>query len=157
MSLNGWKKFVTDSAVSGALASTTTALAAAARGKAEDGEPVAPVNSVSHILWGDKAANQTEPSLKYTMTGVLLNAAAVVGWAAVNHGIKRLTGAKGPIGDAAAGLATTGLAYVTDYKVVPDRLTPGFELRLSNKSLGVVYGALAAGLVVGGLLLSRRR
>jgi hypothetical protein len=46
---------------------------------------------------------------------------------------------------------------VTDYKVVPERLTPGFELRLSNKSLGVVYGALAAGLVVGGLLLSRRR
>jgi hypothetical protein len=52
------------------------------------------------------------------------------------------------------GTVVSGLAYVTDYYVVPDRLTPGFEKRLSNKSLTAIYCALAVGLAAGAL---RRR
>ena len=37
-------------------------------------------------------------------------------------------------------------AYVTDYCVVPKRLTPGFELRLPRRALAPIYAALALGL-----------
>jgi hypothetical protein len=37
-------------------------------------------------------------------------------------------------------------AYVTDYHVVPKRLTPGFELRVPRLALAGVYAALALGL-----------
>ena len=43
------------------------------------------------------------------------------------------------------------MAYFTDYHVVPDRLTPGFEKRLSPKSLRVVYSALALSLPIASL------
>ncbi len=49
-----------------------------------------------------------------------------------------------------AGVATAGIAYVVDFYVVPKRLTPGFEKRLSNRSLLGIYAALAAGLMISG-------
>jgi hypothetical protein len=40
----------------------------------------------------------------------------------------------------------SALAYLTDYHVVPKRLTPGFELRLPGGALAAAYAALALGL-----------
>jgi hypothetical protein len=48
-----------------------------------------------------------------------------------------------------AGVAVAAAAYVVDYYVVPKRLTPGFEKRLSGRSLFWIYSALAAGLAAG--------
>jgi hypothetical protein len=48
-----------------------------------------------------------------------------------------------PILDAAA---VTAGAYITDYYLVPKRFTPGFEKRVSGKSLFAIYVALAVGL-----------
>jgi hypothetical protein len=39
---------------------------------------------------------------------------------------------------------------------VPERLTPGFERRLSNRSLVMVYAAFGAGLALAGLAALRR-
>ena len=39
--------------------------------------------------------------------------------------------------------------------MVPERLTPGFEHRLSTGAMVATYAALAAGLVLGALLLAR--
>lgn len=62
-------------------------------------------------------------------------------------------------GDAKAavfgGVATAALAYVTDYYVVPKRLTPGFEKRLSAPSMLGVYAALAASLPLASLAVGR--
>lgn len=44
------------------------------------------------------------------------------------------------------GAAVSTLACVTDYHVVPKRLTPGFELRLPAGALAAAYAALALGL-----------
>ena len=49
----------------------------------------------------------------------------------------------------ARGKTHSAVAYATDYHVVPERLTPGFEKRLSNESLAIVYGVLAACLALG--------
>ena len=50
-------------------ASAATTAAVAICGQAEGGNGLAPLNAISHIAWGDKAARQEEPSLKYTALG----------------------------------------------------------------------------------------
>ena len=81
------------------------------------------------------------------MPGILLNTAAITGWAAVHE--LAFSGTRRPqtlSGALAAGAATSTLAYVTDYYLVPKRFTPGFEKRLSNSSLAAIYATLAASL-----------
>ena len=123
---------------SGALAGSASALVAAWRGRRETGFATSPLNATSHIVWGREAAHHDSASFKYTATGLALHYGSAVFWALMYEMLP------GPAALRAA--ATTGLAYVTDYHVVPKRLTPGFELRLSKPSLAAIYIALAVGL-----------
>ncbi len=150
-------KVLNDSIATGAIATAATTAAASVCGRIEEGEPIAPLNAISHILYGDEAATHNEPSTKYTMPGILLNTAAITGWAAV-HEIM-FSGRRRPqtlAGALAAGAATSALAYVTDYYLVPKRFTPGFEKRLSNKSLAGIYATLALSLGVASWLRHRQ-
>ena len=151
-----------DSVRTGAVTALTTTIAAAVCGQIETGSAVAPLNSVSHIVWGDEASAQEQWTCKYTATGLALNAAAVTSWAAVHELLFGRFADKGDVATGAGqprdgGQAVLGgaivsvLAYVTDYHVVPARLTPGFELRLGNRSLLGIYAALALGLAFGSL------
>ena len=47
---------------------------------------------------------------------------------------------------ARAAIVTATAAYTVDLHVSPKRLRPGFENRLSNRSLFLVYGTFALGL-----------
>jgi hypothetical protein len=49
----------------------------------------------------------------------------------------------------------TALAAVVDLAIVPKRLTPGFEQRLTRPSITLVYAGFAVGLALGGLLARR--
>ena len=129
---------------SGALSGSASALVAAWHGRQEAGSVAAPLNATSHIVWGGEAANHDQVSAKYTATGLALHYGASFFWAAIYELLP------GPAPLRAA--ATAGLAYVTDYHVVPKRLTPGFELRLSKRSLATIYVALALGLCARDLL-----
>src|SRR5690606_18593555 len=111
----------------------------------------APLNATSHILWGDKAASVNRVSPKYTLPGILLTHASAVFWAVFYEqffGRKQ----KGPVPQGSAwkpllgGASIAALAYVNDYGLMPRRLTPGYELRVSGRSLAVIFGALALGL-----------
>ena len=122
-------------------------------GYGDEGESVAPINAISHILWGDIAAEQEDASLQYTATGVALNTVAITSWSLVYELFFGRVARQGNTSAAVAGgLAVAGLAYVTDYYVVPKRLTPGFEKRLSPASMLIVYSALAASLPLASLL-----
>jgi hypothetical protein len=147
-----------DTLWTGTVATAATTAAASLCGRIEEGQPIAPLNAVSHIVWGDEAAAHETPSMKYTMPGVLLNTAAVTGWAGVYEllfgGRRRPANLAGAI---LGGAAVSALAYVTDYYVVPDRVTPGFEKRLSNKSLAGIYTTLAVSLGVGSWLRNTSR
>jgi hypothetical protein len=55
----------------------------------------------------------------------------------------------------AGGIATSAVACFVDYRLVPKRLTPGFEHRLSTGGMVATYGALATGFALGALLLAR--
>lgn len=132
--------------LAGTGASTTTTLTVALAGLDEQGSPWLALNSVSKMVHGNHAPWRNEVSWKYTGTGVLLNTAAVFSWAAVYAVLRGRRTRTDYVRAVTAGAATSALAYVIDYHVVPERLTPGFEKRLPNRSIGLVYAALALGL-----------
>jgi hypothetical protein len=140
----------------GALASAVSGVVLMRRGKAETGSAAAPVNAVSHWLWPRSALRRDAASARYTATGAVVHYAASLLWCGLYEGLRGRRShptAANAIGDA---LAVTAVAAVVDLKLVPKRLTPGFEERLSARSLVMVYGGFAAGLALGGLLALRR-
>jgi len=141
------ERIVADSLWNGAVATAATTAVASLCGEIETRSVAAPLNAVSHIVWGDDAARHSELSARYTVPGLLLNGAAVTSWAILQELLfDRQQVKKSLTQSIAEGAVISGLAYVTDYHIVPPRLTPGFEKRLSNRSLTAVYATLAASL-----------
>lgn len=132
--------------VPGTLAAAATTIVVSFAGKRAAGYYAAPINATSHALWGESAARENGCSLKYTATGLALNHAGSVFWALFYEWLAgpRSTRKRALLG----GALVSAVAYVVDYRVVPPRLTPGFEKRLPRKALAAVYAALAAGLAV---------
>ncbi|PZR12018.1 MAG: hypothetical protein DI536_16995 [Archangium gephyra] len=127
-------------------ATTITAVVLGARRK----RPAKIVNSTSHILWGDRDAKRaSEFDLKHTLTGFALNAGAMVAWAGTQQLLFGKPAGRSLTRAAAVGAATSALAWLTDYKVVPKRLTPGFEMHLDAREMTVMYGVLAGALALG--------
>lgn len=141
--------FALDTAAAGSAATALTTATILCLGHERDTSMWAPLNAVSHITFGDEAAQHTELSAKYTGTGTALNTAAIFSWAAVHAGVMRMLPRQDLPSAIGAGAAVAAGAYVIDYYVVPRRLTPGFEKRLSGRSLFWIYSALAAGLAAG--------
>ena len=138
--------------VSGTIAAATTTIAATLAGRRIAGSYTAPINATSHILWGEAANHENTPSFKYTGAGFLLNQGASVFWAVFYEllaGSMRLSRGRALV----SGALVSAAAYVVDYHVVPKRLTPGFEQRLPEKALALIYVALAAGLCIRDLVL----
>lgn len=150
-------KIVDESLRNGTLAAATTTLTAAVCGRIENNNPLSPLNAISHIAWGDEAFRSNELSLKHTAVGTALNAAAVTSGAAVYELLYGRVVDEGNVPQAiGGGIAVSALAWFVDFYVVPHRLTPGFEHRLSNRSLFAIYSVLAASLAVGRLARSRK-
>lgn len=147
------------SVISGTLAGIATAAVASLAGKREASSYAAPLNATSHIVWGDEAAQHDRASLKYTVTGFLLNHAATIFWAAIyENWFARQRGAmeSSPLRPLVGAAVVTAGAYVTDYYLVPKRFTPGYEKRLSGTSMAAIYGALALALAARSLLKDTR-
>jgi hypothetical protein len=137
---------------SGMLAATVSAAVLLWRGRRETGNVAAPVNAISHWLWPQKALQNDDVSLRYTATGSAVHYASSMLWAGLYEVIRRRR-RRPTAGNACAdAAAVTAVAAVVDLKLVPPRLTPGFEHRLTPAGLAMVYGGFALGLAVGGLL-----
>lgn len=150
-----WTDTAARAALEAVCAGALSTLVLAWRGRRETGSAVAPINAVSHWLWPRSALRRNEPSLRYTGTGALTHHLAAVFWCLLYEAVVERRRRPTPatmVGDAAA---VTALAAVVDLKLVPKRLSPGFEHRISKPSLVLVYAALAAGMALGGLA-SRR-
>lgn len=152
-----WGNAIRNAVPTGTLAATLVALTAGSLGKLESGRAIAPINAISHILWGDHAARRVKPSLKYTGTGLALNEVASIFWSVIYEKFFGRAARRGNVAKALAGGAVVAAAaYVTDYHLVPKRLTPGFEKRLSRRALFGVYAAMALSLGAGALLTKKR-
>lgn len=137
----------TETIAAGGASSVAVAAAAICRARQEGDAGWRPINAVSHIVWGSDAAEQQRFTMRYTASGLLLNLIACGFWAWLFR-LRRRQRRSSVFGSAGRALGISALAYVTDYYLVPRRLTPGFELCLSRRSFPWIYGALAAGLVL---------
>jgi hypothetical protein len=141
-------RFFVDTTRTAAIAAAGSGLVATLIGKRQTGSMAAALNAVSHILWGDRAARTDRFDLAHTGAGTLLHGGAAWLWSAVAHQVWRRSG-RGLGAAIAVGAGTAALAYVVDYHVVPKRLTPGFELRVSRLGLFAIYGVLGGALALG--------
>lgn len=151
-----WKQALREGAVAGTAASILSTAALGALGALRDGKAAAPLNAVSHWLWGDESLQRDQPSWRHTLVGYLTQHAASVLWATLYARVyghrpeaKRLPNA------IAGGIATSAVAYVVDYTITPKRLTPGYEHRLDGKGMFAVYAVMALGFAAGTLALRR--
>jgi hypothetical protein len=154
--MSKWRQWFTRTIETSGPATAATTAAVALCGRIESGSGSAPLNAVSHILWGDDAAEHDEADAEHTIAGVALNAAAITGWAGVYELAFGRSARQGDVAAAlAGGAAVSALAYFVDYYVVPKRFTPGFEKRLSPTSMLAVYATLALSLPIAGLMESQ--
>lgn len=148
---------VREALISGSVASVVSAAALVLAGRREPQRPAAPVNAISHWIWGDRALREDEPDLRHTATGYCIHHAASLFWATLHALVwGRRAVAQGPLPALAGAAVATAVASVVDLRLTPHRLTPGFEHRLSRPALAGVYASFALGLAVGSLLAGRR-
>lgn len=140
----------------GALASALSTAALAWRGRREAGSAIATLNAPSHWLWGRKALDSDQPNLRYTALGVAVHCASAVMWAGLYTLLRQRRQAPTPVNAWVDAAAVTALAATVDLKLVPKRLTPGFEEHLSPRGLGWVYGTFGLGLAWAGMRALRR-
>jgi hypothetical protein len=151
--VKNWKDAFQNSLASGTVASVASTISLSMLGKAELDRSAAPVNGPSQWIWGRHAPYQNRFSLRYTIVGYLIHHAASVFWALWYERLRqRLPVAKNAAAELAPAVAIAAAAYIVDFHLTPQRLTPGFEHRLSKRSLLTVYGTFALGLAAMALL-----
>jgi hypothetical protein len=148
-----WNDALRKATQSGAIAAATVSTTVAVAGVRDSGNAVAPANATSHIAWGESAAAVESVDAKHTLVGMVLNAGACVFWATFYEKWFGRAAERGEVGTALlGGAAVAAVAYVTDYHFVPKRLTPGWEARISPRSVAAAYVVLALSLPLRGLL-----
>jgi hypothetical protein len=147
------RRLAGDALASGAGASLASAAALLAYGESECEDPAAPLNGPSQWIWGRHAPYRDGFSWRYTAVGFLVHHVASTFWAFVFAAMRgrRAT----PSRDIAAAAAVSAVAWVVDYRLTPQRLTPGFQKRLSRRALAGVYVFFALGLAAGALAHER--
>ena len=104
-------------------------------------------NATSHWLWGRRAWRRERADLPHTGVGYAIHHVCSVFWACAFAGWNRVRPARTRV-VAGRAVAVSVLAALVDYKVVPRRLTPGFEAHLRPAPIAAVYVAFAAGLLL---------
>jgi len=142
--------------VSGTIAAAAVTLVASLAARRATRSSAAALNATSHFLWGERAGRQNAYSAKYTATGFIANYGASGFWALFYEALGKGKPRR-PARALLDGALTSAAAYVTDYHIVPKRLTPGFEMRVPGAALAGVYTALALGLSLRDLIRSYLR
>ena len=157
LATSDWKPALREWLVSGTLAGVLSAIVLLVAGRREAGSAAAAVNAESHWLWGDESLHEDRFTLRHTLTGIATHQLATVFWATLRALVRRGGKPATSVSDALIGGLVTGAAAATiDYTLVPRRLSPGFEHRLSTGAMVGVFAAIAAGIAVGTLMVRDR-
>ena len=153
-----WKAALREGAVSGSVAGILSTVALAIAGLRQNGACAAPVNAISHWVWDRPALQEDGTSARHTLTGYLIHHGASIWWGTLHA---RAWGARAQAkrpGPALIGAtAAAAVACFVDYKLTPERLTPGFEHRLSTGAMLAVYGSFALGLALASMAVPAAR
>ena len=155
--LEPWRKATRNGFVSGTAASIASTISLLVLGRIELGEAAAPINGPSQWIWGRRAPFENHFSFRYTVAGYAIHHAASVFWAILYERLRQnppqeIWETRENKSVLAPAAAITTIAYVVDFNLIPKRLTPGFEKRLSKRGLLIVYGSFALGLASGALI-----
>lgn len=145
--INTVKYAVKDGLLSAALSGGTLA----ARGKADSGSAVAPLNAPSHRLHGHEAVHREDVTVSHTLAGAAIHTASAMLWAGLYQALQARRERRTVAGALVDAAGVAAVAAVVDLKLMPERLSPGFQHRLKDESLWMVYGSLALGLAMGGV------
>ena len=135
--------------VSGTVASMVSAAALALLAKAEGKGALQPTNATSHWLKGPQAVARNEADAAHTLLGLATHHASSVFWALPFEAWLSTRPRRSSVELLRDATVMSTIAAAVDYGVVPKRLTPGWDLVLSKRSLVATYAALAIGLAVG--------
>lgn len=143
--------------ITGSIASITSTVALALAGRRENGHAAAPINAVSHWVWDRESLAANQPTARHTATGYLVHHGAAVFWGVLHAGAWGMHARNKRLAPAIMGAAAaSAMACFVDMRLTPRRLTPGFEHRLSRRSLALTYASFGAGLAVASMLLTPR-
>jgi hypothetical protein len=148
-------RVATAAAITGGVAAAATALAVTLLARAEGRAAAQPLNATSHWWHGDDAGRVSRIDASHTALGVATHVASAAFWALPFEWWQQTRPPRDSFGLARDAVAMAGVAAFVDYGVVPRRLSPGWDLVLSTRSMIVTYGALALGLVAGSALAGR--
>jgi hypothetical protein len=150
--MDGWARVGLLALVTGTVASVVSTAALALLAKAEDKSPLQPINATSHWLHGDEAARHDEVDAVHTLLGYATHHASAVFWAVPFETWFAIRPPRSPGKLVRDACAMSVIAAAVDYGATPRRLTPGWELVVSKKSMAATYGAMALGLAAGALV-----
>lgn len=156
--MSKWTQALREGTVAGSIASILSTVALVVAGRRENGRAAAPVNAISHWFWGAPALQEDRPSLRHTIAGYAVHHGASVFWGTLHA---RAWGcrpeAKQLIPAAVGAAGAAAVACFVDYRLTPERLTPGFQHRLSLGSMAAVYACFAVGLAMGSMAMAKPR
>lgn len=127
-----------DTAVGGTGASVATTLLAAHECRRAGRSGASASNVSSHWIWGDQAFGVQSADLAHTGLGFLIHHASSHLWAAV-HAAWNLRRPAPPARRLVRAFVVSAIAAWVDYRVVPARLTPGFEAHLGRAAIARIY------------------
>ena len=134
--------------ITSAVASAASAFALMLLARRERRGALLPLNATSHWLHGDAAARDATVDVERTAVGALTHHAATMFWSGMLESILG-SGKRTLPALALSGAAVVALAAMVDYALMPRRLSPGWELALTRKSMAGAFCAMATGLAAG--------
>jgi hypothetical protein len=141
----------------GSLASIAAAAALGAASKKEGRSAAAPLNATSHWLHGDTAAELDGVDVAHTGVGYVTHHSASILWAGLFELLRRKASRNDLPAVARDAVIASAAAAIVDYVFTPHRLTPGWELVLSKRSMALAYGAMAGAFVASEFLFPERQ
>ncbi|WP_427915472.1 hypothetical protein ACPWT1_11375 [Ramlibacter sp. MMS24-I3-19] len=154
-----WTPMLAEAALSGSLAAIGSAAVLAVAGARTTPSAAAPMNATSQWLWGQKEALDADlPDARHTVLGYVTYHLAASFWAVLlARAVREPTEMREPVPALAAGAATAAVAALVDFKLTPERLTPGFQHRVGKPALVASYAVFALGLAAGTVAMRRLR
>jgi hypothetical protein len=138
--------------ISGAAGGLLSHLAAAAASRSERGRSALAMHAVSHIAYDDDPESHDGHRARDWWAGSALHHGASVFWATFFEAFFGKDAERSTASALVGGATIASAAYLTDYHVVSERFKPGFEAHISDRSLFLIYAALAVGLAAGARL-----
>ena len=142
--------------IRGSIASVISTAALAALAKSEGKGIAQPTNSTSHWLYGRQASSRQRVDIPHTLVGFLTHHASALFWALPFEVWLARRPPKSFLELLRDASILSTVAAVVDYRVAPKRLTPGWEMVLTKRSMIGAYSALAVGFAVAAYVTRRR-